>query len=125
MLLRRAMTGWIAAGLLPFLCTPAFSQALPAAPARDVRAGRAQSIVVDGRLDEEAWRRATPVSGFVQSDPDEGRPATEPTEVRVLYDDRAIYVGLRLIDDRPDQVSRRLARRDTTPDADWVMVYLD
>ena len=52
------------------------------------------------------------MSDFTQIDPDEGQPATERTEVRVLYDDRALYVGVRLFDrdagtDRPS--SRRRA----------------
>ncbi len=120
---RRAISGWFAFG---FLLTSAtgYAQTTPA-PTREVHAARALSIVVDGKLDEEAWQSAVPASGFLQSDPDEGRPATEQTEVRVLYDDRAVYVGLRLFDDHPDEITRRLARRDTVPDADWVMVYLD
>src|SRR5689334_19410411 len=56
---------------------------------------------IDGHLNEEAWATATPVSGFTQRDPDEGKPATEDTEVRILYDDVALYVGVRLFDDDP------------------------
>ncbi len=123
MIARHAVLRWLVAGAL--VPGAVASAQPPAPPVRDVRAARAQAIVIDGRLDEEAWQRATPAAGFLQSDPNEGRPATEPTEVRVLYDDRAIYVGLRLLDAHPDQITRRLARRDTTPDADWVMVYLD
>ena len=57
--------------------------ALPALPA--VTAARAPSEVsVDGRLDEPAWAAARPMTGFLQIDPDEGQPATEQTEVRVV-----------------------------------------
>jgi hypothetical protein len=128
MMFRRAIDGLVVSNfvvatvLLP--CAAASAQA-PAAAVREVHAARAQSIVIDGKLNEEAWQHAVPASEFIQRDPDEGKPATEPTEVRVLYDDHAIYVGIRLLDDHPDQITRRLARRDTTPDADWVMVYLD
>ena len=123
MRLRRAPSAWLVAGVLLLPCAAAPAGNPPAVP--EVHAARASSIVIDGRLTEEAWRRAAPVSGLVQRDPDEGKPATEPTEIRVLYDDHALYVGLRMFDDRPDLITRRLARRDTTPDADWVTVSLD
>ena len=45
-------------------------------------------ISIDGSLSEAAWATAPPVAGFIQTDPSEGRPATECTEVKVLYDDK-------------------------------------
>jgi hypothetical protein len=87
---------------------------------------RAQApIVVDGRLDDVAWTEATPAGGFRQRDPKEGEPATERTEVRVAYDDDALYVGLRLFDTEPHRIVRRLSRRDESADADRVTVLLD
>ena len=80
---------------------------------------------VDGRLDEEAWVEAPAATEFLQRDPDEGQPSTERTEVRVLYDAEAIYVGVRLFDREPDRIARRLSRRDENADADRVIVYLD
>ena len=67
---------------------------------------------IDGRLDEAAWAAAIPVTSFTQRDPDAGAPATERTEVRILYDGDAVYVGARLFDStgRP---SSRLGRRDS------------
>jgi hypothetical protein len=50
--------------------------------------------VIDGKVDDAAWERAEPASGFVQQQPDEGKPATERTEVRVLYDQRALYIAV-------------------------------
>ncbi len=52
-----------------------------------------EPIRVDGRLDEEVWSRATPATEFTQVNPDEGQPASERTEVRILFDDEAIYIG--------------------------------
>ena len=49
---------------------------------------------VDGRLDESDWARAVPVADFYQRQRNEGLPATERTEVRVLFDDAGIYIGL-------------------------------
>lgn len=51
-------------------------------------------ITLDGSLDEEAWSRAQPAGDFVQAEPHEGQPATEPTEVRIVYDSEALYVGV-------------------------------
>lgn len=67
---------------------------------------------VDGLLDDLAWDAATPVSGFRRDFPSDGKPAADDTEVRILYDDQALYVGARL-HARPGTVSRRLSRRDS------------
>jgi len=85
----------------------------------------ADRITVDGRLDEPAWMTAPPVTDLWQVDPDEGAPVTEPTEVRFLYDDDAIYVGAWLYDNDGTIVSR-MARRDTgIPDIDLFAVHFD
>ncbi len=82
-----------------------------------------EAIVVDGALDEAAWQGAPPIDGFTQRDPDEGKPATEPTSVRVLYDDDAIYIGAILEDSH--RVTTLLGRRDSSLESDWFKVYLD
>src|SRR5206468_308570 len=70
-------------------------------------------VTVDAKLDEPAWSAATPVTDFTQSDPDEGKPASERTEVRFLFDDDALYVGARMFDAHgPSGVMTRLVRRD-------------
>src|SRR5262245_42895892 len=78
---------------------------------------------LDGRLDDPAWRETTPLGGFRQIDPTEGAAPTESTLVSLVYDDAAIYVGLRLYDDQPTKVLRRLGRRDDNLQSD--MVYVD
>ena len=92
-----------------------------------VQAVRVESsgIVLDGLLTEAGWSSASPVSDFTQREPDEGAPATERTEVRVLYDDNAVYVGARLYDQHPDSVLAQLARRDRVASADRFLVFLD
>ncbi len=67
---------------------------------------------IDGRLDEPDWQVAEAATGFLQRDPEEGQPATEDTEVRILFDDEAIYVGARMWDRSPAGIARRLTRRD-------------
>jgi hypothetical protein len=91
-----------------------------------LRAVRVTSApVIDGRLSDEAWAHAPVADHFRQRDPDEGQPATERTEIRVLYDDDALYVGARLYDTEPARISRRLTARDEHPDADSVTIFLD
>ena len=58
-------------------------------------------IAIDGVLDEPAWRDATPATGFVQSEPNTGAPASEATEVRVLHDATTLYIGAYLHDSDP------------------------
>jgi hypothetical protein len=62
---------------------------------------------------------------FTQHDPNEGKPATERTEIRILYDDEAIYVAARMFDGQPDRIVRRLSNRDDVPDADYVSFFFD
>ncbi len=89
-------------------------------------ARRSGSVSIDGRLDESAWAAATPSSGFVQSYPKPGAPAPDPTEVRVLYDDQALYVGVRMHDPHPDSIAAQLARRDASGIySDWVHIVVD
>ncbi|MEO8576667.1 MAG: DUF5916 domain-containing protein, partial [Gemmatimonadales bacterium] len=74
---------------------------------------RSGSVVVDGKLDESAWASATPIGDFTQSVPNEGKAASEKTDLRILYDDGAIYIGARMFDSLgPKGVRSALARRD-------------
>ena len=80
--------------------------AKPAAPrvaaVKVMRATRTSaSINIDGKLNEAAWASATPATDFTQSYPDVGAKPTDPTEVRILYDDDALYVGVRMFDSQP------------------------
>jgi len=102
------------------------ASAAPAEGLAPLRAVRASGPVdVDGSLAEPAWAAAPAFRDFLQRDPDQGRPATEPTEVRFLYDDHALYVGARLGDGEPARIARQLSRRDAAAEADTFTVYLD
>src|SRR5512147_2982675 len=57
--------------------------------------------IVDGRLDDEAWQQGEWAGGYTQQMPSEGAPPTQPTELKVLYDDRNLYFAIRARDD-PD-----------------------
>ena len=86
-------------------------------PTPDVHAirlppGEVSALHIDGLLDETAWRDARMASGFRQREPFEGEPATEITEVRVLFDDATLYVGILARDRSPDEVIARILQRD-------------
>lgn len=84
------------------------------------------SIRIDGRLDEESWSRTPVASNFIQSWPAERAPATDSTQVRVLYDSDALYVGVKMFDAHPDSIAAQLARRDASGIySDWVHVVVD
>lgn len=85
-----------------------------------------ETIDIDGKLNEAAWARAQPVSNFVQAFPKPGAAPTERTEVRVLYDNHALYVGVRAFDNHPDSIVAQLARRDATGIySDWIHIVVD
>jgi hypothetical protein len=120
---RRLAGGVLALGLLTASTAPAQT---PQTAIVEVRAARAaRPPVIDGKLNDEMWALVQPASGFTQRDPDEGKPATERTEVRFLYDDDSLYIAARLFDSEPTLISRRLARRDNSADADLLSIHLD
>jgi hypothetical protein len=80
---------------------------------------------IDGELREACWQHGVPVTRFVQANPLEFAAPTLPTEVIVLFDDRALYIGARMPDPAPDSIVARLQRRDTDAESDVFMVFLD
>ncbi|MEO8945337.1 MAG: DUF5916 domain-containing protein [Gemmatimonadaceae bacterium] len=85
----------------------------PRTPPVAQTARRDGPITIDGKLDEAAWNAATPITRFTQRQPQEGQPATQRTEIRILYDDEAIYIGARMYDSLGAKGIRApLARRD-------------
>jgi Domain of unknown function (DUF5916)/Carbohydrate family 9 binding domain-like len=82
-------------------------------------------IHLDGRLDEPVWQQAPAATQFTQRNPTEGARVSERTEVRIAYDEQAIYVGARLFDSS-GTVSSRMGRRDSSlPGSDWFSVSFD
>ena len=83
-------------------------------------------IELDGKLDEPAWKSAPIAKGFIQNDPAEGQPATFDTEVRVLYDNDALYIGVFAIDPDPKHIIVNELRKDyNTGAADGFSVIID
>ncbi len=81
-------------------------------------ASRVGAIVIDGSLDDSECRAETTITGLRQYQPDEGAPASVPTEIRLLYDDQALYIGARMSEPQGARgVRAPLARRDQLLDA--------
>jgi hypothetical protein len=77
-----------------------------------MRLGLEERITLDGRLEEAIWARALPAKDFVQIDPANGQPASEATEVRIVYNANALYMGVRAFDSEPDKWLGFQRRRD-------------
>jgi hypothetical protein len=95
-----------------------------------LRLNDGESVTLDGRLDEPFWARAVPAADFIQQDPQNGRPATEPTEVRIVYDKDVLYIGVTAFDSEPDKWLGFQRRRDEGLGGDdrfmWVIdTFLD
>ena len=104
---------------VPLAVSAQGSSVHPAPPPVATAARRTSSIVIDGRLDEAAWAKGTPITDFRQFQPNEGAPASMPTEVRILFDDEALYIGARMSDPMGrDGIRAPLARRDQLLAAD-------
>jgi hypothetical protein len=111
--------------MILFAAVPAFAQTPGASEVPHIRALQtSEHIKVDGKLDDAAWGKAEPVDRFTQRDPEEGKAASERTEVRILIGDDALYVGVRLEDDEPKKIHRRLSRRDDLS-GDYFALLLD
>jgi hypothetical protein len=116
----------VAVGLLT--SQPAFSPDLSAQSTerKEARATRVASgsVRIDGRLDEEIWQRAVPLTDFVQAEPNEGAPPTDAMDVRIVYDETALYIGARLASGAR-AIQAPMSRRDDGEQAEYLQIELD
>ncbi len=103
------------------------SQINPSTTRPTARAVRtAHAPVIDGRLDDSVWATAQPIANFVQHEPFDGQAATERTDVRILFDGAAVYIGARLYDREPGGIIRGESRRDISlKEQDSFIILLD
>ncbi len=80
---------------------------------------------IDGILDDEAWQKASPVTGFTQREPDTGEAASQPTEVYICYSDKMLYFGFRCFDDPERITAKELLRDISLGEDDRVQIILD
>lgn len=109
--------------LIPFLlaCVSAFSQH------KSLQATKiGQAPKIDGILNDSAWTKASIATDFIQNFPQYGIPASTRTEVKVVYDNNAIYIAARLYDD-PALIRKQITARDAEQqsDLDYFSVFLD
>jgi hypothetical protein len=115
------------AGLVLLVCSASLS-VLAAQDDKTITALYVEGpIVIDGNLDEREWSLAQPGGDFIQNEPRTGEPATEPTEVRLLYDDENLYVGVYCFDSAgPEGITVTEVKRDYRPfDNDHFSFVLD
>ena len=91
-------------------------------PVRAVRMD--QPPVIDGRLDEPAWQAALVLSEFHQTSPGDNTPPSYPTDVRLAYDKKFLYLGISATDPS-GQLRATLAKRDAILNDDYVRIFLD
>ena len=77
---------------------------------------------IDGLLDDECWKSALPAGDFVMDTPTPGIQLSQRTEVRILYHDDAIYIGLMCFDSAPDSILHELCGRDKNCNTDYAGV---
>jgi hypothetical protein len=119
----RSTLALLALVLVPVAVQGSTGAAPPHPPIQTVRASG--PIRCDGVLDEASWTLAPPVTAFYQQTPDQGAPATQRSEYRILFDSGALYIGARLYDAHPESIQANLGRRDASLPADRITVYLD
>lgn len=93
---------------------------------RIIRASKIQTPPrIDGILDDAVWNDVQPAADFIQRDPEEGKPGSELSEVRVLYDDEALYFGCTFRDKEALGIIARLTRRDDEIESDFASIRID
>lgn len=104
----------------------AAAQSPAAAVKRQTQIVRTEAkIKIDGVLDESDWVRSPLITDFIQQEPNPGTPARQKTDVRVLYDNTAIYIGAIMYDENPDSIMQALSLRDELDNTDWFGVAID
>ena len=122
---------WFYSACLALVCTvalgpaPAFGQSLQLAPAPGGAVERptasamavAEAPAIDGDvLADSVWQQATPIAGFKQYQPDEGKPVSERTEVRMIFTRDTLFIGVVCYDSDPAQIIVSDSRRDSSLD---------
>jgi len=80
--------------------------------------------LLDGLISEAAWNQVEWGGDFVQFQPNEGEAPSQPTNFKILYDDKNLYVAIRAFDSEPEKIVKRMSRRDGFA-GDWVEINID
>jgi hypothetical protein len=120
----------ISIGLLLFLSIcgwlPAADSVAPASAAGPVSIYKTDTPpVIDGKLDDPVWQKATRFDNFVTFKPDFGKPTSEKTTIMMTYDRKYIYFAFDCQDSEPSKIKASMAKRDSIDMDDWIGVVLD
>jgi Domain of unknown function (DUF5916)/Carbohydrate family 9 binding domain-like len=86
-----------------------------------------EKINIDGKIDETTWKSVETATDFISFEPDNGNPIPESkkTEVKILYDNDAIYIAATMYDDQPDKILKEFALRDNFGTADFFGIFIN
>lgn len=86
-----------------------------------------ESISIDGKLDEAVWMKAPIANNFILLEPENGVPESpdRKSEVKVIYDDNAIYIGAILYDNDPSKIEKEITQRDRFGTADHFGIFIN
>jgi len=91
-----------------------------------VKIDKSLSPKIDGKLDDECWKKAGVTQGFIQVRPTYGEKPKEDTKVYIVYDEKKLYVGVECFKDDPNKVFASQTKRDSGFfHDDYVEVFLD
>lgn len=84
-------------------------------------------VTIDGKIDEKSWDLVAPATDFVMFQPDNGKPVLPErrTEVKVLYDNTAIYISAKMYDNEPNKILREISKRDDFGTADFFGIFIN
>lgn len=119
------MKSWILLWLTGFILTICAQENVISRKNYQTQRLNGSSIRIDGKFDDPAWQSVEWGGGdFRVRQPNEGEEPTHQTRFKILYDDDHLYIAVHALDDTPDEITRRMSRRDRF-EGDWVEVNID
>ncbi|NOU60001.1 DUF5916 domain-containing protein [Marinifilum caeruleilacunae] len=109
--------------LLLIMALPAYTVNLEKKEIRAIRV--ANKPVIDGKLDDPIWKGVPIATDFIQNEPDNGSPSNFKTEVKFVYTDDALVVGVMMYDPDPKNIFNNLSKRDEMNNTDFVLLLID
>ena len=114
--------------IFSYFILPAQNKTLPTQTRKEYIAQRtSEAPQIDGVLNDSVWNNVPIATNFLMVEPGDGNPSreTHPTEVKILYDDEAIYIAAYLYDNEPDRILRQFTQRDNIGQADFFVFDLN
>ncbi|HVF38452.1 MAG TPA: sugar-binding protein, partial [Gemmatimonadaceae bacterium] len=103
--------------------SPASLGSATASAALAMRAASAPTL--DGKLDDEVWKNAQTIDKFLEYEPKQGAETRFKTDVRVVHDEKYLYIMARMFDPAPDSIISLLSRRDVRTQSEQLKLVID